>query len=308
MRDDRYRSKVICRDEKGTRLNVAEPKLKEGDSRVDYENVLYERKDKVVRITLNRPEKLNALNTALVEDLDNALKRAEQDEEAKVVILKGAGRAFCTGMDLSPGEGYLEESEYSRTVRARREKMIWRVQKVLTIWDLRLPVIAQIHGYCLAVGCYIAMVSDISIASEDTQFGHPGVRFGGGGEAFPMFAWLLGPQRAKELLFTGKMIDAKEADRIGLINRAVPKDKLDEEVNELAQEIANVRGDAVHMTKVAVNTIQEIMGLRVAFAYGNELNTLGRFIGTYDEFAEEIHEKGVKGGFAWRDSGLGGSK
>lgn len=242
---------------------------------MELETAVYEVKENIARITMNRPDKRNALNHALWDDLIAAIDQAENAPEVRVVILCGAGKAFCSGWDLrgsyytSVPEGYDEWTTGNAlsTLRGISERY-------LKIMNLPKPVIAQIHGYCLAAGCYLEMLCDVAIAAEDALFGHPVGR--GGVDSMPLWITYLGMRKAKELLLTQQIIDGKEAARIGLVNRAVPADKLEEEVWKMAQAIAEAPPDSIAIQKEAFNTHAEIMGRGALFAYHRQLNALGR--------------------------------
>jgi len=191
------------------------------------------------------------------------------------VILCGTGRAFCTGWDLrgsyytSVPEGYDEWTTGNALSTLRRIS-----ERYLKIMNLPKPVIAQVHGYCLAAGCYLEMLCDIAIAAEDALFGHPVGR--GGADSMPLWITFLGLRKAKEMLLTQQVIDGKEAARIGLVNRAVPADKLEEEVWKMAQTIAEGSPDGMMVLKELFNTHMDILGRGAVFAYHRQLNALGR--------------------------------
>jgi len=239
------------------------------------ETVLYEVKENIARITMNRGEKMNALNHSLWDDLISAFDQAENDPEVRVVILCGAGRAFCSGWDLK-GSYYISVPEgYDQWTTGNALSTLRRIsERYLKIMNLPKPVIAQIHGYCLAAGCYLEMLCDIAIAAEDALFGHPVGR--GGVDSMPLWITYLGFRKAKELLLTQQIIDGKEAARIGLINRAVPGDKLEEEVWKMAKLFIESPPDALAIQKEAFNVHAEIMGRSALFAYHRQLNALGR--------------------------------
>jgi len=239
------------------------------------ETVLYEVKENIARITMNRGEKMNALNHSLWDDLISAFDQAENDPEVRVVILCGAGRAFCSGWDLK-GSYYISVPEgYDQWTTGNALSTLRRIsERYLKIMNLPKPVIAQIHGYCLAAGCYLEMLCDIAIAAEDALFGHPVGR--GGVDSMPLWITYLGFRKAKELLLTQQIIDGKEAARIGLINRAVPGDKLEEEVWKMAKLFTESPPDALAIQKEAFNVHAEIMGRSAVFAYHRQLNALGR--------------------------------
>jgi len=242
---------------------------------MNLETVIYEVKENIARIIMNRPDKMNALNHALWDDLIAAFDQAENDPEVRVVILCGAGKSFCSGWDLK-GSYYISVPEgYDQWTTGNALSTLRRIsERYLKIMNLPKPVIAQIHGYCLAAGCYLEMLCDIAIAAEDALFGHPVGR--GGVDSMPLWITYLGPRKAKELLLTQRIIDAKEAERIGLVNKAVPADRLEEEVWKLAREIAEAPADALAVQKEALNTHLDIIGRGALFAYHRQLNALGR--------------------------------
>jgi len=240
-----------------------------------YELVNYEVKENIARITMNRPDKMNALNHVLWDDLIAAFDQAENDPEVRVIILCGAGKAFCTGWDLK-GSYYISVPEgHDQWTTSNALSTLRRIsERYLRIMNVPKPVIAQIHGYCLAAGCYLEMLCDIAIAAEDALLGHPVGR--GGVDSMPLWVTYLGMRKAKEMLLTQRIIDGKEAERIGLVNSAVPAEKLEEEVWKLAQGFAEAEPDGIAVQKEALNTHAEILGRGAIFAYHRQLNALGR--------------------------------
>ena len=242
---------------------------------MELENIIYEVKENIARITMNRGDKMNALNHTLWDNLIKAFDQAEEDPEVRVIILCGAGRAFCSGWDLKKSyyitgpEGQEEWTTSNALSTLRRIS-----ERYLRIMNVPKPVIAQIHGYCLAAGCYLEMLCDIAIAAEDARIGHPVGR--GGVDSMPLWVTYLGMRKAKEMLLTQQIIDGKEAERIGLVNRAVPADKLEEEVWKMAKLFTDSDPDGIAIQKEALNTHAEIMGRGAVFAYHCQLNALGR--------------------------------
>jgi 2-(1,2-epoxy-1,2-dihydrophenyl)acetyl-CoA isomerase len=209
--------------------------------------VLEKREGSIATLILNRPERMNALNKDLVLALNAALTRVEADQEINVVVLAGAGRAFCAGGDLAViGKGRQENdiAELEPILRAG-------MQAVLKIRTMRQPVIAAVHGAAAGAGMNIALAADIRIASEDAMFGQNFAKVGlfpdyGGTFFLPQ---LVGPAKAAELFYTGDMMDAAEALRIGIVNRVVPLAQLESEVRALAQKIAQGPGIAIRAVK-----------------------------------------------------------
>ena len=257
----------------------------------------------VRRLTLNRPEVLNALSSALVEALSEALARAATDEAARVVVIRGAGRAFCAGYDLK--EEAAQHAEHGTPDRAGwREELAGSVQHMLELFDHPKPIIAEVHGYCLAGGCDLMMMCDLAVAADDAMFGEPEIRFGSGVVTMVM-PWLIGARKAKELLFTGEdRIPAEEALRIGLVNRVVPRDRLEEETLALARQIAVLDPVVVSLTKRSINRAWEVAGFREALMANVDLDAVieSAEVPERIEFNRIREEKGLKAAIAWRDA------
>jgi enoyl-CoA hydratase len=261
---------------------------------VTYSTLLTERTGPVLKITTNRPEVLNAQSRILLEELDDAFNAAVDDKDVKVIILAGAGKHFSAGHDLgSPQEmedqkktplepGF--KGEYRRLwERFFENTMRWR--------DLPKPTIAQVQGYCIMGGMMIASACDIIIASEDAQFADRAVGWGGGHVQYFSMPWDLGPRKAKEYLFTGEFIGAAEAEKLGLVNRVVPREKLEAETMTLAQKIATKDSFALKLAKASVNETLNAQGWREAMegAFKNYMLTIPHRIemGTYGPAARE---------------------
>ena len=263
-----------------------------------YSTLLTERTGPVLKITTNRPEVLNAQSRILLEELDDAFNAAVDDKDVKVIILAGAGKHFSAGHDLgSPQEmedqkktplepGF--KGEYRRLwERFFENTMRWR--------DLPKPTIAQVQGYCIMGGMMIASACDLIIASEDAQFADRAVGWGGGHVQYFSMPWDLGPRKAKEYLFTGEFIDAAEAQKLGLVNRVVPRDKLEAETMALAQKIATKDSFALKLAKASVNETLNAQGWREAMegAFKNYMLTIPHRMemGTYGPAAREKNPK-----------------
>jgi enoyl-CoA hydratase len=242
----------------------------------ELETVLYSRDDAIGRIVLNRPERRNALNHQLLDDLDAALQLAEDDPEVLVVVLSGSGSSFCSGYDLGgsyyispPAEGAWTVSNSLRTLRDIE-------RRYLRLWNCPKPTIAQVQGYAIAGGCYLQMMCDISVVAEDAVLGHP--ISPAGVTSMPLWQVLLGPKKARYLLFSGRLIDGREAERIGLASLAVPAGDLEQTVSDLAMGMATGRGRTGGLThlKESLNTDLEMMGVGAMFRYHGQMNALGR--------------------------------
>lgn len=259
-----------------------------------YKNIIYEKQGRIARLTLNRPEVLNALSNTLLDEMVAALIEAEQDEGVGVIIIKGAGRAFSAGYDIEPGKA----GEYGETPVLDDLLYLQGLDKRITaIWNLRKPVIAQVHGYCIAGGNDVAGQCDIIIAAENAVIAQPQIRRLGL-TWMHMFPYKCGAQWAKILMFTGDSISGKEAERIGLVAKAVPEDKLEEEVNKLAERIALVASELLALNKAAINRAFEEMGLRNAFNASSELDLIAHNTRAVQDFRRMAEEKGLKAALA----------
>ena len=221
------------------------------------DDVLYESLDGFARITLNRPVVLNALNKNVQRLLHTALGRAESDDAVKAVILTGAGRAFCAGGDLHASL-YPDDAPAPSGVDVQ-----------LKIWALSKPVIAAVRGHAVGQGCELAGVCDITVAAEGTQFGEIQIRHGFGPPVL-ITPFLVGLKNAKELLLLGEVLSAHEAQRIGLVNRVVPDERLDQEAESIARKLAALPQATVRMNKALVNRAYELAGMREALAYRDD--------------------------------------
>ena len=231
--------------------------------------VNYEINERVATVTLNRPEKLNAINREMQDELIRALGEAEADDRVHAAVVKGAGRAFSAGYDVS-GESRLTRPG----VAGDREGLERILRGWLAIWDLRLPVIAQVHGFCLAGGTQLASICDITFAADTTRVGTPQLPLGAGYVA-AFWAWHVGPKKAKEIFFpTGVIISAEEAVAMGLFNRSVPADDLDAVVGEYAVQVARTPKEILALQKVSINRTQEVQGFREAILQGADVDAI----------------------------------
>jgi enoyl-CoA hydratase len=262
--------------------------------------MIYEKLGRVARVTLNRPEKLNAINEELRRELEAAIAQSEEDREVRVVVLRGVGRAFCVGYDISDASTYGGRDSFSDWIKSRQG-----VQRWLRFWNSLKPTIAGVHGYCLAGGTELAGHCDLVIAAEDAEFGHPAGRAIGIPDTLGLWPVHIGMRKSKELLFTGKSISGREAERIGLINLAVPADKLEETVMEWAEAIARMPVEALVEHKYIVNRWFEIMGLPTAVMQGADFDAIYHQTEAPREFWRLVKEKGLKVALEWRDSPFG---
>jgi enoyl-CoA hydratase len=261
--------------------------------------VLSECRGSVAVLTLNRPDKLNAVNVPMIEALGSALDAAESNEAVRVIVLAGAGRAFSAGFDLDMGLG--DGPADTGAVRRALERDF---ELIVRFWDSPKPTIAAVHGYCLGSAMELALACDLTIASEDCRFGEPEVKFGSGIVAM-LLPWLAGPKQAKYLLLTGEdRVTAAEAQALGLVNRVVPAERLLEEAIALAQRIAANDLHAVRLTKRAINRSLDIGGMRQAMAHALEIDVAIETSETAEsrEFNEILRRDGAKAAIAWRSA------
>jgi enoyl-CoA hydratase len=259
--------------------------------------VLSERRGAVALLTLNRPDKLNAINVPVIEALDAALDAAEADDAVRAIVVAGAGRAFSAGFDLDMGVG--EGKPDPADVRRALEND-FRV--IMRFWDSPKPTIAAVHGYCLGSAMELALACDLTLAAEDCRFGEPEVRFGSGIVAL-LLPWLAGPKAAKYLLLTGEdRATAVEMQAMGLVNRVVPAAALLEEAIALAARIAGNDTQAVRLTKLAINRSLDIGGMRQALLAALETDIVIETNETAEsrEFNEILKRDGARAAIAWR--------
>jgi enoyl-CoA hydratase len=255
----------------------------------------------VRRITLHRPDKRNALNYRLRGELIEALQRADRDEEVHVSIVRGAGSCFSAGYDLGGGNEGQDMPWFTAAGDGQWPRHV--TEGWMGIWDLAKPVIAQVHGYCLAGGSELATGCDLVYVAEDAKMGYPAVRFGVPDMQF--HAWFLGMRAAMEMMVTGDSISGTEAVRLGWANRAFPEDELDENVVRIAERIALVPPDIAQLNKRTVHKAMEIMGLRTAIRSGTEICALGIEQESFKKFVDEELPKGLTQALQKRDAPFG---
>jgi len=247
--------------------------------------VLVEQRGAVAWITLNRPEYRNAQNSAMTYALDRAFHDAAQDDAIRVIVLGGAGDHFSAGHDIgSPGRDIDRSFPrvgmwWDHTATSGAEGRLAREHEVyldmaLRWRDIPKPTIAMVQGACIAGGLALAWVCDLVVAAEDAFFADPVIRMGAPGIEFFAHPWELGPRAAKELLFTGDRIDAARARDLGMVNRVVPRDLLEDETRELAEAIVQRPRMALALTKQAVNRAQDAMGFRLGMETAFALHQL----------------------------------
>ena len=280
----------------------------------EYENVLMDRAgtdDRVGIITLNRPEKLNALSQELLYDFDAALHDMEADHTIRVIVVKGAGRAFSAGYDLTPSQKTGADAVVRRhrgvDDKGRRLLMGIRtgMQQITDIhmyfWNMAKVTIAQVHGYAVAGGCEMAMMADLVVAADDAQLGHPGLRGLGTSRTGVIWPLVIGMRKAKELYYTGENVTGTEAEEIGMINYAWPKEELEDRTLAFADRLANISADHLAILKVNMNRFYENMGIYSSVRSSTDLDAAGQFTEFSYDWQEKMREVGLKDALQWRD-------
>ena len=285
-----------------------------------YDNLLVDVDGAVATITLNRPEQLNALSRGLLADLYQCLRDLNPGDDVRCIRLRGNGRAFCPGYDLGPvpagrrtpgaygggaqaakkdGPGMADYGESA--VALDRESLREMIDRWLWMWNYRKPIIAQVHGYCLSGGLDLIGACDIVWAAEGTLFGHPAARGMGIPVTVGMVPLKIGAAATKEFLFTGDLLDAEEAQQLGLIRRVIPADELDERVAAFCQRIALNPLDVLSVHKHVTNRTFEIMGARLAAFEGAEFDAIAHLTPSFAEFGRRVDHDGLRAALAWRN-------
>jgi len=278
---------------------------------VSFETLLYDTDETIARITLNRPERLNTIVPPMPEEIEAAVQQAVSDPEVKVIILRGAGRSFCAGFDFGNGFHHWDEAlttdgvwDPGKDFTMATSPGLGPVPRFMSLWRSPKPVIAQIHGWCVGGGSDMALCADLVIASEDARIGTSYSRMWG---CYLTGMWLyrLGLTRAKEYALTGKPLSGTEAVEAGLINAAVPFQRLESEVRERALQLAGIPLSQLTAMKLIVNQAYENMGLASTQLLGPVLDGLMRNTPEAHRFIELAEQQGVAGAVAKRDGAFG---
>ena len=272
-----------------------------------YKFIIVDQPEKFInRITLNRPEKRNALNNELRGEIFDAIEKADFDPEIRVTSIRGAGTCFSAGYDLGTDlrrnrPWFTSPEQGVRTLSwARHVTEGW-----FRMWDMAKPIIAQVHGYCLAGASELATACDLVYVADDAQIGYPAVRSISPPDLqYP--AWVMGMRAAMEFMLTGSSLSGKEAARVGYANRSFPVEKLEEEVIKIAKSVANIPPDLQILNKRSVHQAMEIMGMRNALRAGHPLVSLGNYSKTTEDFVKQMMSgEGLTKAFSDRDGKWG---
>ena len=267
-----------------------------------YRNLLYEKRRCGALVTLDRPERRNALDRALLEDLDAALAEARDDPEVRGVVLTGAGGCFSAGEDMSREgapdtvwpqalpEGVPLYREFDELRDRDREEML---RRRLYRWEYPKPIIAAVHGWCLGAASWLALTCHLTVAADDAVFGQPQVRHAAGTD----FIWVMlaGPKNALRYALTGDHVDAREALRIGLVNEVVPREDLLEECFRMVERVALVPPETVKINLAIATQGLEMMGLHKAWLLNAELSAMARLT-KREEFNKRLEDARKRGG------------
>jgi enoyl-CoA hydratase len=278
-----------------------------------FKTILYEVAGRIATVTLNRPKKFNAIRPPMPEEIEQALARANGDRNVRVIVLQGAGEAFCAGFDFSeqldhfkawglPGGG--EEWDPGRDMMAVTSPFTGPVPKFMAIWRSPKPVIAKIHGWCVGGASEMALLADIVIAADDARLGTPYSRVWGC-HLTGMWIYRLGLTRAKLFALTGESISGKEAAAIGLVNMSFPAGRLDAETHRWATRLAKIPVTQLAAMKLITNQAFENMGLQTTQILGTILDGYMRNTPEAKAFVKTARDKGVGAAVAERDAPFG---
>jgi enoyl-CoA hydratase len=271
-----------------------------------YTTLRYERDGRIARITLDRPERLNAIDDEMPRELRAAVEAANRDDKVHAIVVAGAGRAFCAGYDLQI------YAEAPRPVRGSQDMpwdpmldYTWMAENTacfMSLWRSHKPTVAKVHGYAVAGGSDIALCCDLVVMAEDARIGYPPARVWGC-PTTAMWVYRVGAEQAKRLLLTGDLIDGIEAKRIGLVADAVPADELDDAVEALAARVASVPRNQLMMQKLMINQALDNMGLASTQMVATLFDGITRHTPEGVAFKARAEEIGFKQAVAERDSG-----
>ena len=272
------------------------------DSPIDYET-----RGALAFVTLNRPERLNAIDRRLAVALEESVERANHDRDVRVIVLRGAGRAFCAGYDLQDAPQAEAEAQAGAggwDPVADFRGMSRNVRAFMSLWESRKPVVAQVHGWCVGGGTDLALCADLIFMAEDARIGYPPSRIWGTPTTC-MWVYRLGLEHAKRLMLTGEALDGREAERIGLVSRAVPAERLAQEVEAFAEKLATTPVNQLVMNKLLVNQAYENMGLRTTQMLGTFLDGIARHTPEGVEWRELAIREGFREAVRRRDEPWG---
>lgn len=272
---------------------------------MSYSDIRYEVADGRARITLNRPATHNAITSTMLQELEQALWEADDDTSVHCMILRGGGPSFCSGYDLT---GLSRPKQEGRRTGRTHDDDVWLIEqnnrRVRTAWEIHKPIIAQVHGNCLAGGTDLALVCDMVIAAADARIGFPAARSMG---ALPSNLWMYqcGPQWAKRLQLTGDSITGADAEKIGLVMKAVPADVLEDEVEGLADRLALIDPDLLSANKRITNLALELMGAQTLQRLAAENDARAHRSAAVKAYGRSVRDEGLRETLRRRDEPFG---
>jgi len=269
-----------------------------------YETIRISVDGPVATVSLNRPDKLNAINEKMLHELENVLDSLEKSDQVMAIVLHGNGRSFCAGFDLkaSVDKGRRDEEQW-------RTALEYDLAVIMKFWHCEKPTVAAVHGYALAAGFELALACDMTVCGKNALFGEPEVRFGSSIVAL-LVPWYVNPKRAKKMLLTGQdRMTAEEALNCGIVNEVVPDAQVLSRAADLAREVAGMDPESVRLTKKAINQSYHIMGMEQALNAGLEASIEIETTETAlrREFNRILRELGFKAALKWREERLGKS-
>lgn len=267
----------------------------------EYDNIRleFDHGGKVARLTLDRPDKMNALSEALLAEFDDALDRVEDDGAAKVLLLEGSGEAFSAGYDLAPSSEYANEGEEEMLYHEFRGEL-GHLERMERLRTFPKPTVSAVDGWALAGGFELSQMADIVIATEGAGFGYPIIRATGTPPTM-FLPFVVGNRTARELVLTGRIVEGEEAAEIDLATRCVPEGELDAAVGETVERLLKVPSDMLFLAKRQLNTTMDIMGYADAVERGQDLHMIGHETPSSAEFSRRVQEEGLQAALSWRD-------
>lgn len=265
----------------------------------EFTTILFTCQDHVAHIVLNRPERLNALNKECLLEINEAMDRAEADDNVRAIVVSGAGRAFSSGFDLKA-----QMDSRPQGAKVWRDILDLDFNTTMRFWNSPKPTIAAVHGACMAGAFELALSCDITVATDDAVFGEPELKFGAGIVTM-LLPWMTGPKQAKDIILTGQdRINAQDALRMGLVSRVVPADRHVETALAIAYGIALVDPMVVMETKKALNRTYELQGMQSALQTALDIDHTIESHGSPDKqaFMDIARERGMRAAIAWRDA------
>jgi enoyl-CoA hydratase len=262
-----------------------------------YANITLEKHERIGTLTLNRPEKLNAMTPALIGEFGEAIEEVAKDPEVKVLVIRGAGRAFSTGYDLTGGWG--EGASKPFTIDDDQRFLQRYIEHWLRLRDLPKPVIAMVHGYCLAGATQLCISTDMIFVAENARIGFPSIP-AGAGYVSAFWNWMVGPHRTKYLAFLpGSKITGKEAEAMSFATRAFPDESLEKETYDYARRVTKVPAQKLRLEKLAINRAMDLRGFRVSVQAGAEFDAIFHFGPGNEEIRQVQKERGLRGAIQW---------